>query len=142
FAAAIVDSGLITVDGVGISLALRALKTGRDADRVTGVALSWFVGELSAETGAGVFLLGAGPGVADAAGQTLIERYPGAWVVGTFAEGSPRPEDDARTIERIRESGASVLLVAYGAPAQIYWIQRNLPALEEAGVRIVIGIGG
>jgi N-acetylglucosaminyldiphosphoundecaprenol N-acetyl-beta-D-mannosaminyltransferase len=109
---------------------------------VTGVRLSWFLGELSAETGEGMFLLGAGPGVADAAGQRLIKLHPGAWVADTWAEGSPRPEDDERTIARIRDSGATMMLVAYGAPAQIYWIHRNMTALEEAGVRIVIGIGG
>ena len=63
-------------------------------------------------------------------------------MVGTWAEGSPRPEDDAETIDRIRESGATMLLVAYGAPAQIHWIHRNLPRLDAAGVRVVIGIGG
>jgi N-acetylglucosaminyldiphosphoundecaprenol N-acetyl-beta-D-mannosaminyltransferase len=142
FAAAIRESGLITVDGVGVSLALRVLEPGLDVDRVTGVALSWFLGELSAETGQGVFLLGAGIGVADEAGRRLIAEHPGASVAGTWAEGSPQPEDDEETIARIRESGATMLLVAYGAPAQIYWIHRNLPALEAAGVRVVIGIGG
>lgn len=142
FAEAIRQSRLITVDGVGVSLALRALEPGMAADRVTGVALSWFLGELSAETGQGVFLLGAGIGVADEAGRRLIAEHPGASVVGTWAEGSPRPEDDAETIDRIRESGATMLLVAYGAPAQIHWIHRNLPRLDAAGVRVVIGIGG
>lgn len=142
FAEAIRQSRLITVDGVGVSLALRALEPGMAADRVTGVALSWFLGELSAETGQGVFLLGAGIGVADEAGRRLIAEHSGASVVGTWAEGSPRPEDDAETIDRIRESGATMLLVAYGAPAQIHWIHRNLPRLDAAGVRVVIGIGG
>lgn len=142
FAAAIRESRLITVDGVGVSLALRVLEPGLRADRVTGVALSWFLGDLSAETGQGIFLLGAGIGIADEAGRRLIAEHPGASVVGTWAEGSPRPEDDEETIARIRESGATMLLVAYGAPAQIHWIHRNLPALGAAGVRVVIGIGG
>jgi N-acetylglucosaminyldiphosphoundecaprenol N-acetyl-beta-D-mannosaminyltransferase len=142
FAKAIEASGLITVDGVGISAALRLLAPRKESDRVTGVRLSWFLGELSAETGEGIFLLGAGPGVAEGAGQRLIASHPGAKVSDTWAEGSPRAEDDARTIAQIRESGATMLLVAYGAPSQIHWIHRNLPALEGAGVRIVIGIGG
>src|SRR5690606_13989327 len=87
-------------------------------------------------------LLGARPGVADEAGKKLIEASPGARVTETWSEGSPRPEDDERTIARIRESGATLLLVAYGAPAQVHWIHRNLAALDEAGVRIVSGIGG
>lgn len=142
FAEAIEASGLVTVDGVGVSLGLRLLHPGLAADRITGVALSWYIGELSAQMEEGVFLLGAGPGVAHDAGRKLIEAHPGAWVVGTWAEGSPRPKDDARTIARIADSRASMLLVAYGAPAQVHWIHRNLPELERAGVKIVIGIGG
>lgn len=142
FAEAIQTSGLITVDGVGVELALGALSPGIAAERVTGVRLSWFMAELSAETGAGMFLLGAGPGIAKEAGERLVEASPGAVIAGIWDEGSPRPGDDERTITRIRESGASILLVAYGAPAQVHWIYRNLPALESAGIRVVIGIGG
>lgn len=142
FKAAVEASGLITVDGVGVSAGLRLTGEAGEPDRVTGVQLSWILAELSAGSGQGLFLLGAGPGVGDAAGKTLVEKNPGAWVAGTWAGGSPRPEDDERTVSRIRDSGASMLLVAYGAPAQVHWIHRNLPALEQAGVRIVIGIGG
>ncbi len=142
FAAAVQEAGLITVDGIGVSLGLRLLFPERAHDRVTGVRLSWFLGELSAQMEEGLFLLGAAPGVAQDAGRKIAEASPGAWIVGTWADGSPRPEDDARTIARIRESRASMLLVAYGAPAQVHWIYRNLPELERAGVKVVIGIGG
>ena len=67
---------------------------------------------------------------------------PGANVAGWWAESSPDPEHDAETITRIRESGASILAVAYGAPGQIHWIARNLDVLGSAGVRIVVGVGG
>lgn len=142
FADAISASGLITVDGIGVSLGLRALHPGLETERVTGVALSWYLAELSAQTGDGLFLLGAGPGIADRAGEKLAEMHPGGVIAGTWAEGSPRPNDDEQTIARIRDTRATMLLVAYGAPAQIHWIRRNLPALDAAGVRIVIGVGG
>lgn len=142
FAAAVRGAGLITVDGVGVALGMRLLYPGRPAERVTGVQLSWLLGELSAQMEEGLFLLGAAPGVAQDAGRKIAEASPGAWIVGTWADGSPRPEDDARTIARIRESRASMLLVAYGAPAQMHWIHRNLPELERAGIKVVIGIGG
>jgi N-acetylglucosaminyldiphosphoundecaprenol N-acetyl-beta-D-mannosaminyltransferase len=142
FAAAIDGAGLVTVDGVGVSLGLRLLEPGLDSGRVTGVLLSWYLAELSARMEEGLFLLGAGPGVAQDAGRNLVEAHPGAWIVGAWGDGSPRRADDARTIARIRESRASMLLVAYGAPAQVHWIHRNLPELESADVRIVIGIGG
>ena len=50
--------------------------------------------------------------------------------------------DDAESIARIREREANVVLVGYGAPAQVVWIRRNRDALAEAGVRIAIGVGG
>jgi N-acetylglucosaminyldiphosphoundecaprenol N-acetyl-beta-D-mannosaminyltransferase len=34
------------------------------------------------------------------------------------------------------------VLVGYGAPAQVLWIERNRAALDDAGVRIAIGVGG
>jgi N-acetylglucosaminyldiphosphoundecaprenol N-acetyl-beta-D-mannosaminyltransferase len=142
FAAAINESCLVTIDGVGVSIGLRALQPDLPFDRITGVMLSWYLAELSAGTGEGIFLLGAGPGVADATATKLVQASPGARISGTWADGSPRPEDDARTIDLIRESGATMLLVAYGAPAQIHWIHRNLAELEQVGVKIVIGIGG
>lgn len=142
FAAAVREAGLITVDGVGVSLGAKLLFPGFPHDRVTGVQLSWYLGELSAQMEEGLFLLGAAPGVAQDAGRKIAEASPGAWIVGTWADGSPRLADDARTIARIRESRASMLLVAYGAPAQVHWIHRNLPELEKAGVKVVIGIGG
>ena len=42
-------------------------------------------------------------------------------------------------MERICASGARVLLVAYGAPAQEYWIARNLARLQPC---VAVGVGG
>jgi N-acetylglucosaminyldiphosphoundecaprenol N-acetyl-beta-D-mannosaminyltransferase len=142
FAAALREAELSTVDGVGVSLAVRLMRPERRVDRMTGVALCWSLAELSAQTGDGIFLLGAGAGVADAAGERLIEASPGAVIAGTWFEGSPREADDPETIRRISESGATIVLVAYGAPAQIHWIARNRDALSGARVRVVAGIGG
>lgn len=142
FAHAVNSAGIITVDGAGLAIAVRLLHPDVRSERFTGVMLTPDLVQLSGESGAGVFLLGAGPGVADEAANRLLQQFPDAVIAGTWANGSPRPEDDAETIHRIRASGARILLVAYGAPAQIHWIQRNLNELEAAGIRIVAGIGG
>jgi len=86
-----------------------------------------------------VFLLGAAPGVADRAAATLVRRIPSLRVGGTYA-GSPAPESDESIRRRIEDTGARVLLVAYGMPAQERWIARNLPLLPS--VRTAIGVGG
>lgn len=142
FVDAIQRAGLVTVDGAGLAIAMRMLHPSVKSERYTGVMLTPDLAQISAETGEGIFLLGAGPGVAEDAAEELCNRYPGANIVGTWADGSPHPIDDNETIRRVKESGASILLVAYGAPAQIHFIQRNLDSLQEAGVKVVAGIGG
>lgn len=131
------EARLVTADGVGILWALRLVGR-RVPERVTGVDLTLALAERAAEMGYPVFLLGAGPGVAQAAAEALVRRFPGLRVVGCWG-GSPRPHDDAEATAHIRSSGARLVLVAYGAPAQELWIVRALPALP--GV-VAIGVGG
>lgn len=136
FRAAIRRAELVVADGVGIVLALRL--RGASAQRMTGVDL---VQEL-AGTGRPLFLLGAGPGVADEAASRLTAGLPHARIVGTWADGTPDPTHDKESLRRIAESEAEIVLVAYGAPGQVLWIERNRAVLAAAGVRIAIGVGG
>lgn len=133
---------LVTIDGIGVEVAVKMIAPGHAAERVTGVDLTWMLADISTEIGARIFLLGAGPGVAEKAADVLRQRLPGAVIVGTWAEGSPHEVHDAEAVRRIKESCPDVLLVAYGAPGQVTWIDRNRAALADAGVKIVIGVGG
>ena len=83
-----------------------------------------------------MFLLGDAASIAE-----LHGRHPSR-VVGRWGGGSIQPEDDAESIERIRERGADVVLVGYGAPGQVLWIERNRHGLADAGVKLAIGVGG
>lgn len=86
-----------------------------------------------------VFLLGAGEGVAAKAAEALRAANPRLYVADTFA-GSPKEADAEGIVEHVRASGATLLLVAYGAPAQETWIDRHLK--EMPNVRVAIGVGG
>ncbi len=130
-------SDLATVDGVGVALAIRLLYGAR-APRVTGADLVVDLSRLAAERGWPVFLLGGKPGVAEAASLRLREAIPGLPVAGTWA-GGPDPSEDRTIMGMVRSGGARLLFVAYGAPAQEYWIRRNLPSL---GSCVAIGVGG
>lgn len=144
FAQAVEHADLITADGFGITIALRLLgsATSQAFDRVTGVdLLEWLAAE-SATCNAPLFLLGAGPGVAQRAAERLMQLHPGARIAGWWAEGTPASEDDAESLERIGKSGARAVAVAYGAPGQVLWISRNQTALGDLGVRVAIGVGG
>jgi N-acetylglucosaminyldiphosphoundecaprenol N-acetyl-beta-D-mannosaminyltransferase len=87
----------------------------------------------------GVFFLGAAPGVAERAAAALRAANPLLRVAGAYA-GSPRPDEAKDIVDRINASGASLLLVAYGAPAQDLWIDAHLA--EMPSVKVAMGVGG
>lgn len=128
---------MVTADGVGIMLAGRILGT-RFKQRVTGVALAENIFKAAAQHSLRLFLLGAGPGVAEEAAAVLQKQYPGINIVGTWA-GQAAPEGDNESLERIRQAGAEIVLVAYGMLKQDWWIARNL---AMSGATVAIGIGG
>jgi N-acetylglucosaminyldiphosphoundecaprenol N-acetyl-beta-D-mannosaminyltransferase len=132
------EADLCLPDGVGLLYAAR--RTGqRLPERVPGSELVYRLAERAAARGWPLFLLGAAPGVAEEAAAVLCGLYPGLCVVGTYA-GSPDPAENEAIVRLVNDSGAVLLLVAYGAPRQDKWIARNRDALPA--VRLAIGIGG
>ena len=67
---------------------------------------------------------------ADLLWSRVIKNFPAIRIAGTHS-GSPSAAEDEAIRVRIRESGARVLLVAYGMPAQERWLSRNLPRLPS-----------
>jgi N-acetylglucosaminyldiphosphoundecaprenol N-acetyl-beta-D-mannosaminyltransferase len=128
---------LRVADGAGLVLASRVLGTGLPG-RVAGVELVQAIARSASVRGDRVFLLGAAPGVAEAAAARLASENPGLQVAGTHA-GSPRESDDDSSLALVREGRTDILLVAYGAPAQEHWLARNL---ELSGAGVGIGVGG
>jgi N-acetylglucosaminyldiphosphoundecaprenol N-acetyl-beta-D-mannosaminyltransferase len=139
FAAVLRESALATADGIGIVLAGRVLGVPVPG-RVTGVDLVEGLAGLG-HAGCRLFLLGAGPGVAEEAASRLRDRFPGARIAGTFA-GSPDDASFPEIAERLGEAQASVLLVAFGHPVQDLWISRHRDALATHGILVGIGVGG
>jgi N-acetylglucosaminyldiphosphoundecaprenol N-acetyl-beta-D-mannosaminyltransferase len=124
-------------DGIGVIWAARRLRQPL-RERVAGSDLVRLIADRAQRTGWRIFLLGAAEGVAQQAAASLHARYPQANIVGAYA-GSPHAEEAADIAARIRSSNADVLLVAYGAPRQDKWIERNL---QQTGAAVAIGIGG
>lgn len=125
-------------DGVGLLYAARRYGR-RLPERVPGSELVYHLAQMAAEEGWRLFLLGAAPGVAAQAAATLQDRYPGLQIAGTHG-GSPALSENQSIVQRINESGANLLYVAYGAPAQDKWIARNRQAMTAA--RLAMGVGG
>jgi N-acetylglucosaminyldiphosphoundecaprenol N-acetyl-beta-D-mannosaminyltransferase len=128
---------LVTSDGMPLVWALRALGL-REAERVYGPDLTLAVCAAAAQRGLAVGLYGASPEVVDALSQRLAARFPGLRVA--FAMSPPfralTPEEDARVVEAIRESGTRILFVGLGCPKQERWMALHRDALGCAQVGV------
>ena len=126
---------LVVADGAGLLWAARRCGHGVP-ERVAGIDLVGRLAERLARAGGALYLLGAAPGVAEEAGRTLRERYPGLAVAG-IQDGYFR--DDEPVVAAVAASGATVLLAGLGSPRQEAWMRQHQ---ERLGVGVGIGVGG
>jgi len=128
---------LVLADGIGMKLAGKLL--GREIrQNVNGTDLFPRLCESLCGTGAGIFLLGARSGVAEKVRDWIAEHHPSTLVSG-YHDGYYSPAEEPEVIGEIARSGASVLLVAFGAPRQDMWIREHL---ANTGVKVAMGVGG
>lgn len=129
FQSAYNDADLILADGWPIVSASRWL--GKPLpERVTGADLvpALFEETNLRQTELRVFLLGAGPGVAERAKKKIEEKWPAVNVVGTYSPpfGFEKDENESQSIlARIREAQPDLLIVGLGAPKQELWVHRH-----------------
>jgi N-acetylglucosaminyldiphosphoundecaprenol N-acetyl-beta-D-mannosaminyltransferase len=133
----LISSDLVLADGIGVRIA--AKMTGQCIrQNVNGTDLFPRLCRALQKTGKSIYLLGARPGVAQAVADWTSQHYPGVVIAG-FHNGYFSSADDETVAREIHSSGASVLLVALGAPRQEVWIARYLPL---TGVKLAFGVGG
>ena len=135
FRQALNGADLVLPDGIGVVYADRLLGR-RLKGRCPGIDFAGKLMEHMARTGLRLYLLGAKPGVAEAAAARLEIRYPGLTICGTH---DGYFQEDAPVVEEIRRAGADVVFVCLGAPKQEYWMVKNGPA---TGARLMAGLGG
>lgn len=127
---------LVLNDGVGVDIAARMLAGRGFPENLNGTDfLPAFLADTARQHR--VFLLGGRPGVAERAAAAIAAGHPRHRVVGARHGYFDAAETQA-VIEAIRASGATLLLVALGNPAQELWIGRHLAA---AGVQVAFGVG-
>lgn len=137
FARVLAATDLNVPDGANLVRAARILGCPL-RERVGGCDLIVQLASRAAECGWSIFFLGAREGVAAQAAANLGARFPGLIVAGV-SPGSPDPACEDAIVTRVNESGAQILLVAYGAPAQDLWIARNRGRLRA---HVTMGVGG
>jgi exopolysaccharide biosynthesis WecB/TagA/CpsF family protein len=126
----------VFADGAGMALAARMCGT-RLAHNVNGTDLFPELCAAAAAAGVPLALLGAQPGVAQECAARMQQRFPGlqvSWIADGYLS---EPEERARLSE-LNASGARVLLVAKGVPAQEYWIAAHAAQLAAP---VVLGVG-
>jgi exopolysaccharide biosynthesis WecB/TagA/CpsF family protein len=123
-------------DGVGLDIAARTFNGKAFPENLNGTDFTLrFLGETSQHFR--IFLLGARPGVAEDAAETIEAMLPQHKVVGV-RDGYFVATGAAEVAAEIRASGADLLLVALGNPGQELWIERNFDATN---CRMAIGVG-
>lgn len=130
------SADIVTPDGEGIVWASRVAGC-PVPERVTGIDLMLRLARRAASGGWRIFLLGAAPGVADAAGKNLQEKFPGLMVAGTH-HGYFKDDEEGEVLDKIFASRPHILFVALGAPRQELWIYRHLKRLNC----VAMGVGG
>ena len=128
---------VILPDGIGVVKAAKILGTPLK-EKVPGVELGEKLFESLKDNS--FYILGGKPGVAEDAAKNMSEKY-GAKFAGCrdgYFEKSGA-ESDA-VIEQINSSGADILYVCIGFPAQERWLEANFSNLEN--VKLALALGG
>ena len=133
--AALNGADLVIPDGIGVIYAAKILGTPLK-ERVPGIELTEAMLAYAATAELPVFLLGAKPGVAERAGERLRKKYPGLQVAGC---GDGYFKEDGPVLQRLRESGARLILVCLGFPRQELWMAAHH---SEVGQALMLGVGG
>lgn len=132
------QASLALPDGAGILWAAKRQKV-RIGQRVTGADLIIKLAQLQKYS---LYLLGGAPGVAAAAGNQLMRRYPKLKIVGATDGGkiiATNFSRQRRLIEAVNLKKPDILLVGLGAPKQDKFIARWQRHLK---CKVAMGVGG
>ena len=132
---AVQGADLVLPDGIGVIYGAKILGTPLRA-KLPGIDFAAALMTQMGREGKSVFLLGAKPGVADAAGEKMRERFPGLVIAGTH-DGYFK--EDAPIAAEIKASGADMALVCLGAPKQELFMAKYG---EATGCHLLMGLGG
>lgn len=134
-------ASLILADGMPVVVASRWLGATLP-ERVSGADLVPALFEAATiEQPITVYLLGAGPGVAERAAGKIEQQWPGVQVVGW--DSPPKgfehdPEENRRIIERVNAVQPDLVVLGFGAPKQELWIHAHADALR---CRVALCVG-
>ena len=142
FVAAYRDADFVTADSNYVFWSLAWIGR-RIREKISGSdVVPAFCSHYREDTDVKIFLLGAGPGIAQRACERMNKRAGREIVVGAHGPSMNFVNDEREisdVLAMINASGATALIVGLGAPKQEIWIHRYRGALE--GVKIFMGVG-
>jgi N-acetylglucosaminyldiphosphoundecaprenol N-acetyl-beta-D-mannosaminyltransferase len=137
FATALAKADVVFCDGYSVYLASRLFRA-PIRERLTYADITESLARTCHSNGASLFLLGAKEGVGAAAARRLEAAIPGLKVHhhhGYFAKDA---ESSREVVELVNRSGAEVLFVGFGMPAQELWITAHR---DELAALVVFSVG-
>jgi N-acetylglucosaminyldiphosphoundecaprenol N-acetyl-beta-D-mannosaminyltransferase len=142
---AYVDASLVLADGAPLVAAANML--GRKLPgRVAGSDLTPLLfqratDEADSQPPLRVFLLGAGPGVADRAAAEILRRWPRVEIAGTYCPPMGFDKDEAeneKCLEAVAEARPDLVVLGVGAPRQELWASRFADRIQA---KVVLCVG-
>jgi exopolysaccharide biosynthesis WecB/TagA/CpsF family protein len=123
---------LVTPDGQPVRWALNLLHDANLADRVYGPTLTLKVLEQAAAQGLPVYLYGSTQPTLERLVPALERMFPALKIAGVEASKfrSVQPGEDVEIAERIKASGARLVLVGLGCPRQEVFTYAMRPLLD------------
>lgn len=104
-------------------------------EKITGADFFWDLAKLAQDKKLSLFLLGGAGNVPKLTASKLQEKYPEINIAG-YSSASASNEN---LVDEINESGADILMVAFGPGKQEIWIHENWARLK---IKLAIGLGG
>jgi N-acetylglucosaminyldiphosphoundecaprenol N-acetyl-beta-D-mannosaminyltransferase len=132
-------AAFVLADGAPLVWASRLKRTPLP-ERVAGSDLILDLCELAAARNYRPFLLGGGPGVAEAAAKQLVDRFPGLQIAGTACPSNvgASANECEELIQQVSGARADMLFAALGQPKGELWLASHL---ERLGVPACVQIG-
>lgn len=128
------DAEIVVADGMPLLWAA-SLAGYSVPERVTGASLVSTLSEAAAGSARCVYLVGGEPGVPEAAGRALAERFPGLRIAGTDSPPfgfEQDPQQLSALVDRITAARPDLVLIGLGFPKQERLIARLRPLLPSA----------
>jgi N-acetylglucosaminyldiphosphoundecaprenol N-acetyl-beta-D-mannosaminyltransferase len=132
------NAALVTPDGMPLVLALQCLGHSQ-ATRVYGPDLMLVCCQRAAQDQVPIYLYGGTDSMLQNLQQNLRFKFPTLQIAGAYAPPFREPTTDEaqQDIERIHQSGATIVFVALGCPKQELWMARQQGQLKA----VMIGVG-